>query len=99
MLPWQYLLAIFVVFVANTNTKKRTQCRSAGMDFGKTTTASDMDGTEYAVYVTTSGWRVRIQNRKNSNNELHVVMLIDHFTGVAVLPGLWLEARLPVTLF
>ena len=30
---------------------------------------------------------------------LFLVSLIDRFTVVAVLPGLWLETRLPVTVF
>ena len=34
--------------------------------------------------------------KKDPGNE---VVQIDHFTVVAVLPGLWLKARLPVTLF
>ena len=41
--------------------------------------------------------------RAESDVAFHVVQkfrcLIDHFTVVAELPGLWLEARLPVTLF
>ena len=34
------------------------------------------------------------------NEKLHVITIrIDHFTVVAKLPGLRMEARLPVTLF
>ena len=53
----------------------------------------------------------KASGRKGNNDYIYIVLrrgyvifryvtkLIDHFTVVAVLPGLWLEARLPVTLF
>ena len=42
---------------------------------------------------------VRERTRPLLDQHLPCVLIIDHFTVVAKLPGLRMEARLPVTLF
>ena len=54
------LILIPSCFLAHSCVKEFAQCIPVGVDFGKITTTSNMDGTEYAVYAAPFGCRVWI---------------------------------------
>lgn len=55
-----FTIFILSCFLAHSCVKEHAQCIPVGVDFGKTATTSNMDGTEYAVYAAPFGCRVWI---------------------------------------
>ena len=54
----RFTIFILSCFLDNSCVKEHAQCIPVGVDFGKTATTSNMDGTEYAVYAAPFGCRV-----------------------------------------
>ena len=56
----RFTILVVSCFLAHSGVKEHAQCIPVGMDFGKTATTSNVDGTEYAVYAAPFGCRVWI---------------------------------------